>query len=72
MDTFLTESIVASLAPAPALHPWRGFAKGVWQTEVNVRDFIVRNVNPYEGDRAFLAGATGKTKALWDTVAALL
>ncbi|PWC32006.1 pyruvate formate lyase family protein, partial [Azospirillum sp. TSO22-1] len=27
---------------------------------------------PYEGDRAFLAGATGKTKALWDTVAALL
>ncbi|HYH37148.1 MAG TPA: hypothetical protein VD860_02910, partial [Azospirillum sp.] len=56
----------------PGIHPWRGFAPGVWQSDVNVRDFIVRNVTPYAGDRAFLAGATGTTKALWDKVTALL
>ncbi|HYG90507.1 MAG TPA: pyruvate formate lyase family protein, partial [Azospirillum sp.] len=72
MDTLLNESLVASLAPSPTPDPWRGFAPGVWRNEVNVRDFIVRNVTPYAGDRAFLAGATGTTKALWDKVTALL
>ncbi|MGF7176044.1 formate C-acetyltransferase [Azospirillum doebereinerae] len=72
MDTLLTESAVASLAGTPAPHPWRGFAGGAWRHEVNVRDFILRNVHPYEGDAAFLAGPTGRTKALWATVAELL
>ncbi|HYE41156.1 MAG TPA: formate C-acetyltransferase, partial [Ramlibacter sp.] len=39
---------------------------------MDVRDFIVRNLRPYEGDAAFLAGPTGKTKALWEKVAGLL
>ncbi len=38
---------------------WEGFAKGDWQNEVNVRDFIQKNYTPYEGDESFLAGATG-------------
>ncbi|MBP2232376.1 formate C-acetyltransferase [Azospirillum agricola] len=71
MDTLLTESVVASLAGAPA-NPWRGFATGAWRHEVNVRDFILRNVLPYEGDGGFLAGATPRTRALWDKVAELL
>ena len=36
---------------------WRGFAPGIWQRQVNVREFIQRNYTPYEGDGAFLQGA---------------
>ncbi len=72
MDTLLTESLVASLAGTPAPHPWRGFAGAVWRHEVNVRDFILSNLTPYEGDATFLSGATARTKALWATVADLL
>ena len=47
---------------------WKGFEKGDWQSEINVRDFIQRNYTPYEGDSTFLAGPTEKTKKLWDEV----
>ena len=33
---------------------WEGFAKGDWQNEVNVRDFIQKNYTPYEGDELSL------------------
>ena len=33
---------------------WRGFRGGDWQTSINVRDFIVRNVTPYAGNEDFL------------------
>src|SRR6202008_1199755 len=44
---------------------WRGFRPGDWQTSINVRDFIVRNVTPYAGDEAFLAEPSQRTKAVW-------
>jgi len=47
---------------------WEGFTPGPWQHEIDVRDFITRNVTPYEGDHAFLAGASKVTKALWARV----
>ena len=47
---------------------WKGFEKGDWKREINVRDFIQRNYTPYEGDESFLAGITQKTKKLWDKV----
>ena len=37
---------------------WEGFVGGDWQKEINVRDFIQRNVMPYEGDEGFLTGKT--------------
>jgi formate C-acetyltransferase len=46
--------------------PWDGFRGGLWQTEINVRDFIQLNYCPYEGDESFLAAATGRTRKLWD------
>src|SRR3954471_18853114 len=46
--------------------PWTGFRLGLWQKEVNVRDFIQRNYEPYEGDESFLAGATARTSAIWN------
>ena len=47
---------------------WAGFAPGPWQHEVDVRDFIQRNVTPYTGDHSFLAVASETTKALWSRV----
>ena len=43
---------------------WREFASGVWQEEINVRDFIQRNYTPYDGDGSFLSGPTARTLAL--------
>ena len=43
---------------------WNGFNPGVWQEEINVRDFIQRNYTPYTGDDSFLAPATERTRAL--------
>ena len=48
---------------------WEGFNKsGEWTKEIDVRGFIQNNYTPYEGDSKFLAGATEKTKKLWDEV----
>jgi formate C-acetyltransferase len=46
--------------------PWHGFKAGFWQREINVRDFIQQNYEPYEGDQSFLAPATERTKDLWN------
>src|SRR5215204_2487565 len=51
---------------AQSLHPWDGFKPGFWLKEINVRDFIQQNYEPYEGDGSFLAPATGRTKKLWE------
>ena len=45
---------------------WKGFKAGLWQKEINVRDFIQQNYTPYEGDGSFLAPATERTKKIWD------
>lgn len=50
---------------------WNGFKSGVWQDEINVRDFIQCNYKEYTGDAAFLASATSRTKKLMDKVQAL-
>ena len=48
---------------------WEGFNRaGEWTKEIDVRGFIQANYTPYEGDSKFLAGATEKTKKLWDEV----
>ena len=47
---------------------WNGFNKGVWQDEINVRDFIQQNYTEYTGDDSFLKGATKRTKELMGRV----
>ena len=54
------------------MQQWNGFVPGVWQNEINVRDFIQRNYTPYEGDDSFLAGPTARTKGLMEKFNALL
>ena len=43
---------------------WTGFKGGVWQEEINVRDFIQKNYVPYEGNEDFLAPPTQRTTKL--------
>ena len=42
------------------------FKQGIWQGEIDVRDFILNNYTEYTGDESFLEGATERTTALWD------
>lgn len=41
------------------------FKAGVWNTKLNVRDFVAQNVTPYDGDASFLVGPTDKTQKVW-------
>ena len=50
---------------------WSGFTSGDWCENVNVSDFIRKNVVPYTGDDSFLTPATSKTKKLWQLVSEL-
>ncbi len=47
---------------------WLDFAGGKWQKEVDVRDFIQMNYDPYVGDESFLRDATPETNMLWEQV----
>jgi formate C-acetyltransferase len=49
----------------PAASAREGFRTGLWQKEINVRDFIQQNYTPYEGDESFLAPATKRTQKIW-------
>ena len=55
-----------------AMQEWKDFNEGVWQKEINVRDFIQKNYLPYDGDDRFLAGPTVRTKGLWQECTELL
>ena len=50
---------------------WTGFKSGVWQNEINVRDFIQQNYKEYNGSDEFLSGATERTKGLMKKLEAL-
>ena len=51
---------------------WQGFRKGKWCDKIDVRDFIVKNYTPYEGDASFLQGPTERTKKISAKLNALL
>ncbi|MDP4178550.1 MAG: formate C-acetyltransferase [Bacillota bacterium] len=44
---------------------WKEFKEGIWTEEINVRDFIQKNYDVFEGDESFLHGTTDKTNKLW-------
>ncbi|WP_442601261.1 formate C-acetyltransferase [Paenibacillus sp. KN14-4R] len=53
------------------INGWRGFQKGKWLKQIDVRDFIEHNITPYDGDENFLVGPTQNTNDLWDIVSQL-
>ena len=62
----------AEALPIAERAPWRAFETGLWNHEVDVRDFIQKNVTPWDGDADFLAEATPRTDALWAKLKDLL
>ena len=50
---------------------WKGFNAGVWQDEINVRDFIQKNYKEYTGDDSFLAKPTERTVEMMKKVESL-
>ena len=62
----MTIATSQQIAPEATTSPWTGFRSGLWQKEINVRDFIQQNYEPYERDDSFLAQATERTKKMWD------
>ena len=50
------------------MEQWKGFSQGIWEKEINVRDFIMQNISSYEGNDEFLAPATAATNQLWKQV----
>lgn len=51
--------------------PWQGFIPGIWQKDIDVRNFIQQNYRPYEGDETFLSPPTERTKKLWNQLNSL-
>ena len=43
------------------------FKEGLWSQEINVADFVQKNITPYEGDASFLVGPTERTMKIWNT-----
>lgn len=41
------------------------FENGNWNDQIDVKDFVKRNITPYYGDATFLSGPTEATKKLW-------
>ena len=54
-----------NMAQVNTTSAWAGFTPGLWHKEINVRDFIQQNYEPYEGDGSFLSHATDRTRKLW-------
>lgn len=46
------------------MNEWYGFNKGKWQEEIDVRDFIMCNYTPYDGDEGFLKPISKRTAIL--------
>ena len=61
----------ATTAEPKAASAWGSFKPGLWQKQIDVRDFVQQNYDPYHGDESFLAPATDRTKKIWEQLNAL-
>ncbi|HEY2775389.1 MAG TPA: formate C-acetyltransferase [Candidatus Binatia bacterium] len=67
----MSDTAAKKETPADIEAAWEGFGGGLWKKELNVRAFIQLNYTPYDGDEAFLAPATARTKKIWDQLTKL-
>ncbi len=72
MNIQLRDAAEAEALAVSERAPWRDFEPGIWTREVDVRDFIQKNVTPWTGDAAFLAPVTARTEQLWAKLKDLL
>ncbi len=66
MAGIAAKEVKADASASASASAWQGFQTGLWQTQINVRDFIQQNYELYDGDESFLAPATKRTLAIWD------
>ncbi len=45
---------------------YESFKGKKWKEDIDVRDFVINNYTPYDGDASFLEGPTENTSALWN------
>ncbi|MFY1632898.1 formate C-acetyltransferase [Solwaraspora sp. WMMB335] len=50
---------------------WRTFQGRRWRDTIDVAAFVQDNYTPYTGDAGFLAGATDRTRQVWDRLRAM-
>ena len=62
----MASAIPQEITGKKVVSEWEGFTAGLWQSEINVRDFIQQNYQPYEGDGSFLAPGTSRTTKIWE------
>ena len=67
----MTTTVAPETITTPSVSPWEGFNPGLWQRDIDVRDFIQQNYTPYDGDESFLATATPRTRRIWERLTAL-
>ena len=48
------------------------FISGKWTDEIDVRDFIITNYTPFDGDEGFLSSPTKNTIKLWGKLSGLM
>ncbi|GAA3394954.1 formate C-acetyltransferase [Cryptosporangium minutisporangium] len=63
---------MTTTAAPERLDAWRGFSGHRWRHGIDVHQFILDNVTPYEGDGDFLAGPTERTARLLSRVSDLM
>ena len=51
---------------------WKGFKEGNWTRDIDVRDFIQKNIVSYSGDDSFLTSKSKKTDKVWSKCEKLL
>ena len=42
------------------------FKGGLWQSKIDVADFVQTNITPYYGDASFLVGPSERTQKVWN------
>ena len=62
----MSHKLAKEIPREDATSAWKGFKRGLWQKEIDVRDFIQQNYTPYEEDESFLAPATERTTRIWN------
>ncbi len=50
----------------------KDFVSGKWDHHIDVRDFIVKNYTPYDGDESFLQPPTDRTLNIWEKISDLM
>lgn len=71
-DLIAMKTIIQADPACSFSDPWRSFSEGTWKHAVDVRDFIQKNYQPYDGEESFLKPSTERTRQLWKKTEGLL